>query len=111
MSDMMASQLRKVAPGGRSRSLLWYRRAVSTSYAVPAALARELAAIAGGEGGGDAPAARAVYECDGFTLERAVPDVVVLPRSTDEVARLLRAAWRAGVPFVPRGAGTGLSGG
>ena len=84
---------------------------MSTSIALPAGLAAELAAIVGREGMVDAPAARAVYECDGYTLERAVPELVVLPRSTDEVARVLRAAWRAGVPFVPRGAGTGLSGG
>jgi glycolate oxidase len=90
---------------------LWYRRAVSTSIAVPAALTRELAAIVDSEGIVAAPAALTVYECDGYTLERAVPQLVVLPRSTDEVARVLRAAWRAGVPFVPRGAGTGLSGG
>ena len=78
---------------------------------MPSGLVAELAAIVGPDGMVDAPAARAVYECDGYTLERAVPELVVLPRSTDEVARVLRAAWRACVPFVPRGAGTGLSGG
>ncbi len=90
---------------------MWYRLAVSTSIALPAALAAELAAIVGPEGVVAAAAARAVYECDGYTLERAVPELVVLPATTDEVARVLRAAFRAGVPFVPRGAGTGLSGG
>jgi glycolate oxidase len=90
---------------------LWYRRAVSTTIAPPPALARELAAIVGADGVITDLAARTVYECDGFTLERAVPDLVVLPRSTEEVARVLRAAWRTGVPFVPRGAGTGLAGG
>ncbi len=84
---------------------------MSTSIAFPPTLADELAAIVGSEGVVAAPAALAVYECDGYTLERAVPELVVLPRTTDEVARVLRAAWRAGVPFVPRGAGTGLSGG
>ena len=52
-----------------------------------------------------------VYECDGYTLERSRPDVVVLPRSTDEVARILRLLHERDVRFVPRGAGTGLSGG
>ena len=94
-----------------ARSLLWYRRAVSTSIAVPAALTRELTAIVGSEGIVAGPAGLTVYECDGYTLERAVPQLVVLPRSTEEVAAVLRAAWRGGVPFVPRGAGTGLSGG
>jgi len=90
---------------------LWYRRAVSTSIASPAALTKELAAIVGPDAVVDARAALTVYECDGYTIERAVPELVVLPRTTDEVARVVRAAWRAGVPFVPRGAGTGLSGG
>jgi glycolate oxidase len=90
---------------------LWYRRAVSTSIALPTALADELAAIVGLDGIVTAAASLAVYECDGYTLERAIPQVVVLPRTTDEVARVLAAAHRAGVPFVPRGAGTGLSGG
>lgn len=40
-----------------------------------------------------------------------VPDVVVLPASTDEVARVVRIARDAGAPVYPRGAGTGLSGG
>src|SRR5215831_17043429 len=52
-----------------------------------------------------------VYECDGYTLEKAVPEVVVLPRSTEEVAAIVRLLHREKIPFVPRGAGTGLSGG
>ena len=51
------------------------------------------------------------YECDGLTLHGAMPSAVVLPRDTEEVARVVRACRRFGVPFVPRGAGTGLSGG
>ncbi|CAN5236819.1 FAD-linked oxidase C-terminal domain-containing protein [soil metagenome] len=52
-----------------------------------------------------------VYECDGLTGHRAVPALVVLPGSTDEVQAVVRACHRDGVPFVARGAGTGLSGG
>jgi glycolate oxidase len=52
-----------------------------------------------------------VYECDGLTGHRAVPEVVVLPDSTEEVQAVLRACHRERVPFVARGAGTGLSGG
>ncbi len=70
-----------------------------------------LVAIVGAEGVLSSPADLSVYECDGYTLERAQPDIVVLPRSTREVAAVVRLAWDAGVPFVPRGAGTGLSGG
>ena len=52
-----------------------------------------------------------VYECDGLTGHRAVPELVVLPGSTEEVQVVLRACHRERVPFVARGAGTGLSGG
>ena len=52
-----------------------------------------------------------VYECDGYTLEKNAPEVVVLPRSTEQVAQILRLLHREGIAFVPRGAGTGLSGG
>ena len=52
-----------------------------------------------------------VYECDGYTLERRTPQIVVLPRSTDEVSRVLTLLHGEGIAFVPRGAGTGLSGG
>jgi len=52
-----------------------------------------------------------VYECDGLTGHRAVPELVVLPGSTEGVQTVLRALHRARVPFVARGAGTGLSGG
>ena len=51
------------------------------------------------------------YECDGITGYRVVPALVALPESTEEVALVVAACARAGVPFVARGAGTGLSGG
>ncbi len=51
------------------------------------------------------------YECDGITGYRVVPGLVALPESTDEVAIVVGACARAGVPYVARGAGTGLSGG
>ncbi len=51
------------------------------------------------------------YECDGLTLEPTPPLAVVLPATTDEVARIVRACLESEVSFVPRGAGTGLSGG
>ena len=52
-----------------------------------------------------------VYECDGLTGHRAVPELVVLPGSTEDVQAVLRACTSESVPFVARGAGTGLSGG
>ncbi len=52
-----------------------------------------------------------VYECDGLTLHSARPSAVVLPSSCEEVRRVVATCREHGVPFVPRGAGTGLSGG
>ncbi len=51
------------------------------------------------------------YECDGLTAFREMPSAVVLPRSTQEVQAVIRVCAKHGVPFVARGAGTGLSGG
>ncbi|WP_346291858.1 glycolate oxidase subunit GlcD [Sphaerothrix gracilis] len=52
-----------------------------------------------------------VYECDGLTSYRQRPAIVVLPRTTEEVAAVVKVCDRFDVPFVARGAGTGLSGG
>ena len=51
------------------------------------------------------------YECDGLTAIRSMPSAVVLPRSTAEVQAVIRVCSRHSIPFVARGAGTGLSGG
>jgi glycolate oxidase len=51
------------------------------------------------------------YECDGLTNFRVVPDAVVLPRTAEQVQAVVRVCARDQVPFVSRGAGTGLSGG
>jgi glycolate oxidase len=52
-----------------------------------------------------------VYECDGYTIEKNKPDVVVFPTSTEQVVDIVRAANEMNVPFLPRGAGTSLAGG
>src|SRR5436305_9328390 len=52
-----------------------------------------------------------VYECDGFTIEKNKPDVVVFPTATEQVVEIVRACNEAGVHFLPRGAGTSLAGG
>ena len=51
-----------------------------------------------------------VYECDAYTLQRNSPTAVVLPRSTEEVAAVVRLCAEMDVPIIPRGAGTSLSG-
>jgi len=52
-----------------------------------------------------------VYECDGLPLFKNKPDVVVFPRNAEQVAQAVRIANEYRIPFLPRGAGTGLSGG
>ncbi|HLO50867.1 MAG TPA: glycolate oxidase subunit GlcD [Kamptonema sp.] len=52
-----------------------------------------------------------VYECDGLTSYRQRPALVVLPRTTEEVAAAVKICDRHSIPWVARGAGTGLSGG
>ncbi|TPE51505.1 FAD-linked oxidase C-terminal domain-containing protein [Amaricoccus solimangrovi] len=59
----------------------------------------------------DAPEEVRAYECDALTAYRCPPLAVVLPASTAEVARVMRACSEEGVKVVPRGAGTSLAGG
>lgn len=74
-------------------------------------LLSELRAILGPDGLIEDETSRAAYDCDGLTLQRHMPELVLLPKDTDETARAMKVLHRAGVPVVPRGAGTGLSGG
>src|SRR5437773_2497281 len=74
-------------------------------------LARDLAAIVGEKHVRQARAERMTYSMDGLPTHRRVPDLVVLPGSREEVIAVVRLLAALGVPFVPRGAGTGLSGG
>lgn len=86
----------------------------STPAGVEAAserITRELAAIVGPDNVARTAAERMVYEADGFTMARQTPAAVVHPGSTEEVQKIVRLANREGIPFVARGAGTGLSGG
>ncbi len=75
------------------------------------ALRRELEAIVGRGGVLSDPDELLVYESDGLTLFRALADFVVFPTSAEHVAAIVKLAGREGLPFVARGAGTGLSGG
>src|SRR5204863_2857549 len=52
-----------------------------------------------------------VYECDGFTIEKNKPDVVVFPTSTEQIVAIVNVCRDLNVPFIPRGAGTSLAGG
>ncbi|HUK66082.1 MAG TPA: FAD-linked oxidase C-terminal domain-containing protein [Anaeromyxobacteraceae bacterium] len=74
-------------------------------------LVRQVAEVVGERHCISDPAGLLVYECDGLTHGRTRPGLVVLPASSEEVVGVVKLATAAGVPIVPRGAGTGLSGG
>lgn len=76
----------------------------------PTPLIRELRSAIGRRWVLHAPEDLLVYEYDA-TIERGLPEAVVLPNSAGQVAAAVRIARRHGVPVTPRGAGTGLSGG
>src|SRR5918997_5525465 len=78
---------------------------------VAAALVAELRAAVGAEHVVTHEHQLRTYESDGLPQYAVTPGAVVLPGSTAEVQAVLRACHRAGVPWVARGAGSGLSGG
>ncbi len=75
------------------------------------ALAQELAGIVGALQVIDQTSRLLAYASDGLPGHRAAPLLAVLPGTRTELVAVVRALARAKVPFVPRGAGTGLSGG
>ncbi|HEY0430894.1 MAG TPA: FAD-binding protein, partial [Pyrinomonadaceae bacterium] len=74
-------------------------------------LIEELRAVVGTSAVLSKPDELLVYECDGLPQHKYRPRAVVFPSSTEETAAVMRVLAGAGVPFTPRGAGTGLSGG
>ena len=75
-------------------------------------LIRGCEVIVGSAGVITSPDELRVYDCDALIFHhRGMPDLVVLPTSTGQVADVVRLCAKEGVPFLPRGAGTGLSGG
>jgi glycolate oxidase len=75
------------------------------------ALQADLVGVLGAQAVLTNPTELRTYECDGLTGYRVVPRVVVLPSNSDEVAAAVAVCARHEVPFVARGAGSGLSGG
>jgi glycolate oxidase len=57
------------------------------------------------------PGALKAYDCDAYTVDKSAPQVVTLPESTEDVRNVVRFCVENDIPFTPRGAGTGLSGG
>ena len=81
------------------------------SRVLTATLIAELSAAVGTDGIITGPSQLQTYECDGLTNFRVLPGAVVLPRNTQQVQAVVRLCAQQGIPFVSRGAGTGLSGG
>ncbi len=74
-------------------------------------LRNKLMEIVGREGVLTSTADLAVYECDGFTIDKNRPDAVVFPTSAEQVVAIVKLCNLFDVPFVARGAGTSLAGG
>jgi len=74
-------------------------------------LHQAMCSIAGADSCLSKPEELFVYECDALTLGSTAPALVVFPRDTQEVSQVVKACRRFGRPFLPRGAGTSLSGG
>jgi glycolate oxidase len=75
------------------------------------AFVARLAEICGADGVITDPQELRTYECDGLTAHRCSPGLVVLPRTAEQVAAIVRECAAAKIPFIARGSGTGLSGG
>src|SRR4051794_20663543 len=71
---------------------------------------KELRKTLGSDAVLDRPEDLMVYEYDA-SLAKGMPDIVVLPRSTEHVVAIVNIARKHKIPIVPRGSGTGLSGG
>jgi glycolate oxidase len=71
----------------------------------------ELRAIAGKENVLAEPEQTIAYECDSFAFHRHTPDVVLLLSGREEICQVIAIARKHRIPFIPRGSGTGLSGG
>ena len=76
-----------------------------------AGIVAELRTIVGNEGVIEKQEQLRTYESDGLTSFRVTPALVLLPATTEEVQGIIRICHREHIPFVPRGSGTGLSGG
>ncbi|GFZ91696.1 glycolate oxidase subunit GlcD [Okeania sp. KiyG1] len=74
-------------------------------------IAKQFEAVVGKKGVVQRKEELLVYECDGLASYRQRPALVVLPRTTEQVAEAVKICDRLNIPWLPRGAGTGLSGG
>src|SRR5688572_7969899 len=103
-------------PSNRAQSSTRGRRPTVTDLAprtemVDARIIAELQGIVGARRVLSRPAELLVYTADGLPTYRKQPSLAVFPGTRDEVIDVVRLLAAGGIPFVPRGAGTGLSGG
>src|SRR5229473_9736 len=77
---------------------------------LPAEAKKKLVQLLSPRGYLDRPEDLTLYEYDG-SVDKALPDIVVFPRSTEDVVAIVKISREHGVAIVGRGAGTGLSGG
>src|SRR5213083_2199903 len=105
-----ARAARRAVPGVRRHGMIRARMSTLTESR-KRELRRDLEAILGAGAVLSDPDELLVYESDGLTLFRALADFVVFPTSAEHVSAIGKLANREGLPFVARGAGTGLSGG
>lgn len=80
------------------------------SATIDPALLKQFIAIVGKDGVVSHPHELVVYECDAYTIEKNSPSIVVLPRTTQETADVVKLCAEHKLPVIPRGAGTSLSG-
>jgi len=93
------------------RAECYNRRVTTLTDSRKKTLRREMEGLLGPDSVLTDPEELLVYESDGLTLFRALADFVVFPTSAEQVSALVKLANRESIPFVARGAGTGLSGG
>lgn len=82
-----------------------------SAHSVAGTLIAELRQLLAPERVLDDPGAMRAYDCDAYSVDRSRPSAVALPETTEEVQAIVRWCQRHEVPYTPRGAGTGLSGG
>jgi len=76
-----------------------------------ASLIARMKAIVGTDNVLTSTADLSVYECDGFTIEKNKPEVVIFPTSTEQIVAIVKVCNDLDLPFLARGAGTSLAGG
>lgn len=114
---LLAYTYRIVASLASAPGAVCYTNSMNLTLPAPVAdrdtetLIARMTAIVGPHNVLTATADLAVYECDGFTIAKSKPDVVVFPTSTAEIVEIVRACNALDVPFIARGAGTSLAGG